>query len=143
MKALDVQVGGDHYKTMQIQPVEFIAANGIGFLEGSAIKYLCRHRAKSGRQDLEKAKHYIDLMLELYYPLKAYKGAEIPSVLSVPPPENADGLAKALHAISTGVPVPQSDFAVQSRPADRVVRGYEEPRFDQPRCEPTPKASKR
>lgn len=64
MSALDVQVGGDHYKKMAIQPVEFIAANNIPYFEGNAIKYLCRWRAKNGIGDLEKAKHYIDLLIE-------------------------------------------------------------------------------
>lgn len=63
--ALARQEGGDHYKDMAIQPVEFIHANGIGFLEGNAIKYLCRWRTKGGPSDLRKAKHYIDLLLEL------------------------------------------------------------------------------
>lgn len=60
------QVGGDHYKSMTIQPVEFILANGLGFCEGNAIKYLCRYRQKGGVQDLEKAKHYVDLLIEQY-----------------------------------------------------------------------------
>ncbi len=65
--ALDVQVGGGHYKDLAIQPVEFIHKNGIGYCEGAAIKYLTRHREKGGRQDLEKAKHYIDLLIEMEY----------------------------------------------------------------------------
>ena len=64
---LSVQVGGDHYKTMAIQPVEFITKNRLGYCEGSAIKYLCRHRSKNGRQDLEKARHYIDLLIQQEY----------------------------------------------------------------------------
>ncbi|HEX7046559.1 MAG TPA: DUF3310 domain-containing protein [Gammaproteobacteria bacterium] len=67
MSAQDTQIGGSHYKDFAIQPVEFIHANGIGYLEGNAIKYLCRHKNKNGRQDLEKAKHYIELLLELEY----------------------------------------------------------------------------
>ena len=63
--ALDRQVGGSHYKDLKIQPVEFIHANNIPFCEANAIKYLCRHRAKNGLQDLEKAKHYIDLLIKL------------------------------------------------------------------------------
>lgn len=59
------QVGGDHYKDMPIQPVEFIHANGIGFCEGSAIKYLCRWKYKGGIQDLEKAKHFIEMLIEM------------------------------------------------------------------------------
>lgn len=61
------QVGGDHYKTMKIQPVEFIEANGIPFLEGNVIKYVVRHVGKGGVADLRKAKHYIDLLLKLRY----------------------------------------------------------------------------
>lgn len=59
------QVGGDHYKGMAIQPVEYIHANGIGFMEGCAIKYLSRWRAKGGVQDLKKARHFIDMLIQL------------------------------------------------------------------------------
>ena len=59
------QVGGSHYKNMHIQPVEFIHANNIGYFEGCVIKYVSRWRNKGGVKDLEKAKHYIDLLLEL------------------------------------------------------------------------------
>jgi hypothetical protein len=62
---LDVQVDGNHYKQMKIQPVEFIHANGIPYLEGNIIKYVSRWRNKNGVADLEKAKHYIDLLIEL------------------------------------------------------------------------------
>jgi hypothetical protein len=65
MSALEVQVGGDHYRSMRIQPLEFIHANNIPFCEANAIKYLCRWRAKNGVADLEKARHYIDLLIEL------------------------------------------------------------------------------
>lgn len=64
MSALDVQVGGSHYKDMKIQPIEYIVANGLGFLDGNVIKYVTRFRAKGGIQDLEKARHYIDLLIE-------------------------------------------------------------------------------
>lgn len=66
-KALSIQVGGGHYKTLPIQPVEFCHANKIPFLEGSVIKYVVRHRNKNGKQDLEKARHFIDLLIELEY----------------------------------------------------------------------------
>lgn len=65
MSALEKQEGGDHYKGLAIQPVEFIHRNGIGFLEGNAIKYLCRWRNKNGIQDLRKAIHYIELLIEM------------------------------------------------------------------------------
>ena len=63
--ALDVQIQGDHYKDMAIQPVEFIHANDIPYLEGNVIKYVSRWRKKNGIADLEKARHYIDLLIEL------------------------------------------------------------------------------
>lgn len=66
-KALSTQVGGGHYKALTIQPVEFCHANNIPFLEGSIIKYVVRHRDKNGRQDLEKARHFIDLLIQLEY----------------------------------------------------------------------------
>lgn len=72
--ALDVQPGGSHYKDMKIQPVEFIHANSIPYFEGNVIKYVCRHRSKNGLQDLEKAKHYIDLLIQLEHELGHGKG---------------------------------------------------------------------
>jgi hypothetical protein len=63
--ALDVQVGGGHYKSYAIQPVEFIHKNKIPYIEGCAIKYLCRWREKGGVEDLKKARHYIDLLIEM------------------------------------------------------------------------------
>jgi hypothetical protein len=65
MSALDVQVAGNHYKDLAIQPVEYIHANSIGYFEGNVIKYVSRWRAKNGIKDLEKAKHYIELLIEL------------------------------------------------------------------------------
>jgi len=64
IKALDQQIGGDHYKSMAIQPVEFIIANDLGFCEGNAIKYICRYKSKNGIEDLEKAKHYLNMLIE-------------------------------------------------------------------------------
>lgn len=67
MSALDKQEGGSHYKGMAIQPVEFIHKNGLGFCEGAIIKYVARHKAKNGAEDLRKARHFIDLLLHLEY----------------------------------------------------------------------------
>jgi len=64
----DTQVGGNHYKDMKIQPSEFINKNELQFAEGNAIKYICRHGSKGQKQDLEKAKHYIDMIIERDYP---------------------------------------------------------------------------
>jgi|APCry1669188910_1035180.scaffolds.fasta_scaffold06834_2 Protein of unknwon function (DUF3310) len=65
--ALDAQIGGNHYKDMAIQPVEFITANDLGFLEGNVVKYICRHHAKNGAQDIKKAIHYCQLILSTKY----------------------------------------------------------------------------
>mgnify|MGYP003632951770 CR=1 FL=1 len=67
MGNLDMQEGGDHYKNMAIQPVEFILANKIQFLDGCVIKRVCRHRAKNGAEDIRKAIHELNLILELEY----------------------------------------------------------------------------
>jgi hypothetical protein len=70
MSATSEQVGGDHYKTCKIQPVEYIEANKLLFLEACVVKRVTRH-AKSGgkgRQDIEKAIHELRLLLQLRYP---------------------------------------------------------------------------
>lgn len=71
MSALDTQVGGGHYREGGIQPVQYIEANNLGFLEGCVVKRLTRHNRASGkgRQDIEKAIHELQLLLELRYPL--------------------------------------------------------------------------
>lgn len=69
MSALDTQVGGGHYREGGIQPVQYIEANALGFLEGCVIKRLTRHNRATGkgRQDIEKAIHELQLLLELRY----------------------------------------------------------------------------
>jgi hypothetical protein len=69
--ATSEQVGGDHYKSLAIQPAEFIHRNGIGYLEGNVIKYIVRHKQKGRREDVEKAIHYCRLILEMDYAPKA------------------------------------------------------------------------
>jgi len=61
------QIGGAHYKNMKIQPSKFINDNKLLFAEGNAIKYICRHASKGEVKDLEKAKHYIDMIIERDY----------------------------------------------------------------------------
>lgn len=61
------QIGGNHYKKLKIQPTEFIHANEIPFIEGNIIKYVIRHRDKNGIEDLKKARHYIDLLIQFEY----------------------------------------------------------------------------
>ena len=65
MSALDVQVGGNHYKDLPIQPIEYIHANGIPFAEGCIIKYVTRWRSKGGLDDLRKAQHFLHMLIEL------------------------------------------------------------------------------
>jgi hypothetical protein len=65
MSALDLQVGGTHYKDKAIQPVEFIHANNMGFCAGNVVKYVTRYKDKDGLQDLHKAAHYLELLIEL------------------------------------------------------------------------------
>jgi hypothetical protein len=65
--ALQKQVGGSHYAEMAIQPIEFITANNLSFLEGNIIKYVCRHRNKNGADDIKKAMHYCELLLQMEY----------------------------------------------------------------------------
>lgn len=62
--ALDKQVGGDHYKHMVIQPITYIMQNNLGYCEGNVVKYISRWRAKNGIEDLFKARHYIDILIE-------------------------------------------------------------------------------
>jgi hypothetical protein len=59
------QVGGDHYKGKTVQPWDFIAANGLGFFEGNVVKYVTRWKDKGGVQDLHKARHYLDKLIEV------------------------------------------------------------------------------
>ena len=65
--SLDKQVDGSHYKSFAIQPAEFINENKLQFAEGNAIKYICRHPAKGKRKDIEKAIHYLEMILERDY----------------------------------------------------------------------------
>lgn len=62
---LEVQVGGGHYKDLKIQPIEYIHANNLGYCEANVVKYISRWRSKGGLQDLDKVKHYVDLLIKL------------------------------------------------------------------------------
>lgn len=61
------QVGGEHYKNFVIQPSEFIHLNSLGWCEGNAIKYICRYKFKNGAEDIKKAIHYLELILQWVY----------------------------------------------------------------------------
>ena len=62
--ALSTQIGGDHYKKMKIQPLEFILENNLGYCEANIIKYVSRYKDKNGVEDLKKARHYLDILIE-------------------------------------------------------------------------------
>lgn len=66
-KPTKIQIGGSHYAKYKIQPTEFIHANNVPFIEGNIIKYVLRHKDKNKIEDLKKAKHYIDLLIEFEY----------------------------------------------------------------------------
>ncbi len=67
MKALETQHGGNHYKGLAIEPAEVCQKNGLKFCEGNAIKYLSRHAAKGKAEDVKKAIHYCQMVLEMEY----------------------------------------------------------------------------
>ncbi|WP_208618348.1 DUF3310 domain-containing protein [Aggregatibacter kilianii] len=60
----DIQIGGNHYHSFAVQPFEFIYKNKIPYAEGSVIKSICRWVNKGNIEDLQKARHYIDLIIE-------------------------------------------------------------------------------
>ena len=66
-KVYNKQIGGRHYMDMVMQPSEFINKNKLQFAEGNAIKYICRHQKKGKRKDIEKAIHYLEMILERDY----------------------------------------------------------------------------
>jgi len=67
-KVYSKQIGGVHYKKFKIQPSEFVIENELLYPEGCVIKYIIRHRLKNGKEDLLKAKHFIDMIIERDYP---------------------------------------------------------------------------
>lgn len=64
MRAINEQIGGTHYRDKAIQPIEYILANDLGFCEGNIIKYVSRYKDKNGLEDLKKAKHYLEFLIE-------------------------------------------------------------------------------
>ena len=61
------QIGGNHYRKYKLQPSQFVTENKLLYPEGCVIKYVIRHQDKGGKQDLEKAKHMIDMIIERDY----------------------------------------------------------------------------
>ena len=64
-RATDKQIGGNHYKSFAIAPIEFISKNNLTFIQGCIIKYICRFDKKNGVEDLDKIIHYCELQKEL------------------------------------------------------------------------------
>lgn len=67
MKATDRQEGGDHYTSLPIQPFEYSYRNKLDPLQHTVVKYITRFREKNGIEDLKKAKHTIDILIQLEY----------------------------------------------------------------------------
>jgi len=66
-KPYDKQIGGSHYQKFKIQPSKFVIENELLYPEGCVIKYILRHRLKGKKQDLEKAIHFIEMIIERDY----------------------------------------------------------------------------
>ena len=102
MSAYDKQIGGSHYKKMKIQPSKFVIENELLFPEGNVIKYICRHRFKNGKEDLERAVHFIEMIIERDYPTipmteeEEYRNAGITKEEAerTYPPKNSWGMIK-------------------------------------------------
>jgi hypothetical protein len=75
-RALDKQIGGDHYKKMKIQTTEFCMANNLDHCQSNVVKYVCRHADKNGEDDLRKAIHYLEMLIEFKYPVNTTKSVE-------------------------------------------------------------------
>jgi hypothetical protein len=67
VSALDIQVGGGHYKDMAIQPMEYCQKNNLGAAESFVVKYVSRHKSKNGAEDIKKAIHCLQLLLQIDY----------------------------------------------------------------------------
>jgi hypothetical protein len=80
LDALRRQEGGSHYRGYAIQPVEYIVANNIGFLAGNVIKYATRYKDKNGAEDIRKAIHYLELILEFEYPAPPMVPSDCPEL---------------------------------------------------------------
>jgi hypothetical protein len=70
MSNTNIQIGGDHYKNMTLQPIEYIIKNNLNFCEGNVVKYITRYKDKNGIEDLKKARHYLDILIESFEEFK-------------------------------------------------------------------------
>ena len=78
----DKQIGGSHYQNFKIQPSKFVIENELLYPEGCVIKYILRHRLKGKKQDLKKAIHFIEMIIERDYPTKEIKKETKPTTNS-------------------------------------------------------------
>lgn len=117
-RAIDVQVGGSWYKDCAIQPIQYVLANNLGFCEGNVVKYITRWQKKGGLEDLAKAKHYIDLLLE---------SQQVPA--PTPYPELAEGWGVAIDEYREGMTSVRTESQKDTPPADEVppVEAYLKP----------------
>ena len=96
MDSLTKQIGGDHYQKRTIQPIEYILDNDLNFCEGCVIKYVTRWRDKGGVEDLMKAKHYLEFLIEQQTNLAAEAIAHNPNV-ETHAPKGSISLAQAIE----------------------------------------------
>lgn len=89
MSNLEYQVGGDHYSRLRIQPLEYALENDLGVCEHAVIKYVSRWNFKGGVEDLRKARHYLDIMIE----------REVQAGVDLGPDESMEEVAARLRAI--------------------------------------------
>ena len=73
----DTQVGGSHYMSYKIQPIEYTLANNLNFCQGNVVKYITRYKDKNGAEDLKKAKQYLDKLINIEETKYNYVDGEI------------------------------------------------------------------
>lgn len=125
MSALDTQVGGDHYKSMPIQPMEYSMANNLDACQHTVIKYVTRFREKGGVQDLQKAKHVIDMLIEFETSDENTEQAQPASEPAMSKDESLRELHKALDGI-----VADLDKNIRPKKADSGVKPDKKERPD-------------
>jgi len=94
---LERQINGVHYSMQAIQPVEYATANGLGYCESLVLRYITRHKQKGGAEDLHKAIHCLQMLIELEYtdkpePFAKHEPTQLENVETCPqPPANSNG----------------------------------------------------
>ena len=100
-EGLKRQVGGAHYRKYAIQPAEYNARNGLSFLAGNVIKYVTRYKDKGGAEDIRKAMHYLELILEFEYPALLSNNPDavkpLGAAIGTPPTPTTGGITFGSH----------------------------------------------